>query len=187
MRLLTPFMIAATLSATLAACTTEPRFGTPTPVPDTRVSSRYLAIEIVQATLPTYGAEEQIYVRDKDGGIAALGPLWADDPARSVTLQLARDLGQITGAIAAPAPWPFRDLADVRVDVRIEDFLATAEGSFLLSGQFYVAPEMGGRSRARRFAYSEPVGDAGSAAAIAAARGAALTRLAVDIAQNGLR
>lgn len=186
MRLSLP-LLPLLITAALAACSSEPRFGSRTPVPDTRIGISYNAIEVVQATLPTYGAEELIYLRGEDGAIKALGPLWADDPSRAVTLQLARDLGQITGSIAAPAPWPFRDLPDVRVDVRIEDFLATAEGTFLLSGQYYVAPEHGGRSRARRFEYTVPVSDPKSAAAIVAARGAAVSQLSLEIARNGLR
>lgn len=183
MRPVLPLLIVAAL----AACSSEPRFAARAPVPDARIGVRYSSIEVVQVTLPTYGAQESIYVRAADGAIKSMGPLWADDPSRAVTLQLARDIGLITGSVAAPSPWPYRDLPDVRVDVRIEDFLATAEGSFLLSGQYYIAPEEGGRGRARRFEYAVPVADPTSAASIVAARGAAVSGLSVEIVQNGLR
>lgn len=173
--------------AVLAACAAPPRYGAPTPIPEARVATRYRAIEIVQATLPAYAQGEEIYLRKADGAIEEFGPLWADDPARAVTLQLARDLGAISGGLAAPDPWPFRDLPDVRVDVRIEDFLATEAGVFLLSGQYFVAPESGGRDRARRFEVTVPIAQPPSPAAIVTARGSAISRLAVEIAENGLR
>lgn len=180
-------LLIVTITALLAGCASDQRFGAETPVPSQNVAVRFGAIEVVQATLPAYGASEEISVRKADGGIAPLGPLWADDPARAVTLQLARDLGAITGAVSAPAPWPFRNLPDVRVDVRIEDFLATDTGVFLLSGQYFVAPETGGRDRARRFSFSVPLDDPATAGGIAKASGDAVSRLALEIAQNGLR
>ncbi len=173
--------------ATLAGCSSPPRYGAPTAIPDTRIATRYHAIEIVQATLPSYAQGEEIYLRKTDGAIEEFGPLWADDPARAVTLQLARDLGAVSGGLAAPDPWPFSELPDVRVDVRIEDFLATEAGVFLLSGQYFVAPESGGRDRARRFDISVPIAQPPSPAAVVTARGSAVSRLALDIAENGLR
>lgn len=173
--------------ALLAACASEPRYGVSTPIPDDRIASRYRGIEIVQATLPAYADGEEIYLRKTDGAIGEFGPLWADEPSRAVTLQLARDLGAIVGGLVAPDPWPFRDLPGARVDVRIEDFLATEAGVFLLSGQYFVAPEAGGPDRARRFEISVPIAQPPTPTAIVTARGTAVSRLAVDIARNGLR
>lgn len=185
MRLVPVLLISAALA--LTGCASDKRFGAPTPVPQERVSISYRTVEVVQATLPAYASAEEITVREADGAIAPLGPLWADDPSRALTLQLARDLGAITGAVTAPAPWPFRSLPDARVDVRVEDFLATEDGVFLLSGQYFVAPETGGRDRARRFAFTVPLADPATPGGIVAARGSAVSRLALDIAQNALR
>lgn len=96
-----------------------------------------------EVTLPSYAAAEDIYMRAADGTISPMGTLWADLPARSITLQLSRDLGAITGVTVAPEPWPFRAYAAAKVDVRIEELLATAEGVFRLSGQYFIAPEAG--------------------------------------------
>ncbi|MGR3802482.1 PqiC family protein [Marinibacterium profundimaris] len=180
-------LLALLIGFTLAACSSDQRYGVSPPLPDQRVSTGYRGIEIVPVSLPAYGSDQEISVRKADGAITPLGPLWADDPERAVTLQLARDLGTITGSIAAPAPWPFRSLPDARVDVRVEDFLATDDGVFLLSGQYFVAPETGGRDRARRFSFSVPLADPVTPGGIVAARGTAITRLATEIAQNGLR
>ncbi|WP_428926269.1 PqiC family protein [Marinibacterium sp. SX1] len=180
------FLIPLLCAAALAACSSDTRYGFPTPAPEERVASRYGELEILQVTLPSYGSSEEIYIRKADGKIEPLGPLWADDPIRAVTLQVARDLGQITGAVAAPSPWPFRDLPDARVDVRIEEFLATDDGTFLLTGQYFVAPESGARNRAKRFSISVPLVQPPTPGAIVSARGAAVSRLALDIARTGL-
>src|SRR6056297_2030903 len=114
----------------LAACSADRLYSTPDEVPQARVAVAWDSVEVVEVTLPTYAASEAIYVREADGAIAALGPLWSDDPARATTLQLSRDLAAITGARVAPDPWPFRGFAEVRLDVRIEDFVATGPGTF---------------------------------------------------------
>lgn len=175
------------LTSALTACASAPRYGVSSPVPTERLSSRYGAVAVALATLPAYADGEEIYLRQADGAITAYGPLWADDPGRAVTMQLARDLGAISGALVAPDPWPFRDFPDAKVDVRIEDFLATDAGTFILSGQYFVAPETGGRNRARRFAIVVPVAQPATASTIVSARGVAVSQLALDIATNGLR
>ncbi len=175
------------LVALLAACGTEARFASPVVPPEARVSSSFPSLEVAEVTLPSYAAAEDIYIRGADGAISPAGPLWADLPARSITLQLARDLGTITNATVAPEPWPFRPFPAATVDVRIEELLATAEGVFRLSGQYFVAPEAGGRAASGQFAIEEAiVGDASSASAIAIARGRAVSRLAEQIARDGL-
>ncbi|QFS84973.1 hypothetical protein FIU97_18960 (plasmid) [Roseivivax sp. THAF40] len=175
------------LVATLAACGTETRFSSPVIPPEARVTSSFPSLEVAEVTLPSYASAEDIYIRDEAGAISPAGPLWADLPARSITLQLSRDLGTITNATVAPEPWPFRPFPAATVDVRIEELLATAEGVFLLSGQYFIAPEAGGRASSGQFAIEEAIiGDPGSAAAIAIARGRAVSRLAEQIAREGL-
>jgi uncharacterized lipoprotein YmbA len=175
------------LVALLAACASEVRVATPVITPQTRIASSFSSIEVSEVTLPSYAAAEDIYFRDADGAISPMGTLWADLPARAITLQLARDLGAITGVTVAPEPWPFRAYAAAKVDVRIEELLATAEGVFHLSGQYFVAPEAGGRATSGSFAIQEPIeGTPTSASAIASARGRAVSKLAEAIARRGL-
>ncbi|WP_422824571.1 PqiC family protein [Thalassococcus sp. BH17M4-6] len=180
-------LLALTAALTTACSSPDVRFASPAVAPSAKVSSLYGKLEVVEVTLPTYAASENIFVQGADGAITELGPLWADDPARAMTLQLARDFAAITGAIAAPDPWPFRSFPDAKVDVRLEEMLATEDGTFRISGQFFVAPEEGGRDRSGQFGISVPLPEDASISQIAAARSAATTQLAEQIARRGLR
>jgi uncharacterized lipoprotein YmbA len=174
----------------LAACGGgDARFATPSSAPEARVASRYPTIEVVEVTLPLYAAGEEIFVEEPGGAITELGPLWADDPARAVTLQLSRDLAAITGARVAPEPWPFRQFPAAKVDVRLEDMRATLAGGFLMSGQYFVAPEEGegAGDRSGSFRIEVPLPEDPSVRLIAAARSAGVTALATQIARSGLR
>ncbi|CUH81089.1 membrane integrity-associated transporter subunit PqiC [Tropicibacter naphthalenivorans] len=164
-----------------------PAVGAQAPLPTERVTTRYGRIEVATVTLPTYAQSEEITRRDETGAIAPLGALWADEPGRAVTLQVARDLDAITGRLVAPEPWPFRDLPDVKVDLRIEDFYATSAGTFRVSGQMFVAPDVGPGDRSKRFAIETPIPGDGTPGDIAAARSAAVSDLAVLVAKQGLR
>lgn len=187
--MLRPLVVPLTLAMlAVAGCSGgDQRFATPNLEPSAKVASRYASLEVVQVTLPTYAAAEDIFVQDADGAITELGPLWADDPARAITLQLARDFAAITGATVAPAPWPFRSFAEARVDVRLEEMLATTSGTFVMSGQYFVAPEEEGRDRSGPFSITVPLALDAGAPQIAAARGAATLQLAEEIAKAGLR
>ncbi|ROU03734.1 PqiC family protein [Histidinibacterium lentulum] len=165
----------------------EPRYSAPAVTPTDSVSSRYSSVEVVTVTLPTYAASEDIYVRGQDGALTRLGPLWADDPARAVTQQLAGDLSAITGARVAAEPWPFREFPAARVDVRLTDMVATEDGRFRLVGQYFVAPESGQGDRSGRFLIESPLPAPTTASSIATARGQAVADLALQIARNGLR
>ncbi|ETX28564.1 PqiC family protein [Roseivivax isoporae] len=178
--------LAALALTFVAACGGDVYTPVPPSAPDLRLPSRYATIEVVEVQLPTYAASEDIFVEREDGTLEALGPLWADDPARAITLQLSRDVSRITGAQAAPEPWPFRDFAAAKLDVRLDDMRATAAGDFLLSGQFFVAPDSGGGNRAGTFAITVPMADGAGAVEIARARSAAVTQLAEDVARRGL-
>ncbi|SDY10297.1 PqiC family protein [Citreimonas salinaria] len=182
--------ITALLGVTLATACGGPdiRFAAPATEPTERIATSFDRIEVMQVGLPIYATTEEIAFQDASGAIEPTGALWADEPGRAVTLQLSRDLAALTGALVAPEPWPFRDFPDAQVDVRVEDFVATSAGTFVLTGQYFVAPEdEEGRDRAVRFSLAAPiVGEAGPRA-IAAARNAAVTQLAQQIAANGLR
>lgn len=177
----------------LAACTTpELRVAPAAPetAPDATPSARqaipFASVEMALVTMPIYAATEEIFAQQADGTLALSGLLWADEPPRAVTLDLVRHVREITGALVAPDPWPFRTFAQVRLDVRVRAFYPTATGTFLLSGQYFVAPEESGPDRARSFRLEQPIAGDG-AAALAEARARAVRALAEDIVERGLR
>lgn len=186
---MTRVSILALAALALASCDqVEPRFDAPFDAGETdKIGIRYARVEVATVSLPVYAQGEDIHVRDETGAIVPLGPLWTDTPDRAVTLEIARRLDALTGRLVAPEPWPFREFPDVKVDVRLDTFLATEAGAFLIAGQVFVAPEEDGTDRALTFDITaDPRGDAG-AASIAMARAAAMSDLAEFIARKGLR
>ena len=184
------FGLAATATLALAACGEDPlRYATPPAATQARQPIAYSRVGIREVSLPTYAALEEITVVQPDGALSSTpDSLWADDPAREVTLSVTRTLSQATGATVAAEPWPFRDVPDATVDIRIERMLAEADGRFRLAGQYYVAPEaFGSPERSRLFDLSVPYVAGGGYSAIAAARAQAITDLALLIAREGLR
>jgi len=182
--------LAATATLALAACGEDPlRYATPPAATQARQPIAYSRVGIREVSLPTYAALEEITVVQPDGALSSTpDSLWADDPAREVTLSVTRTLSQATGATVAAEPWPFRDVPDATVDIRIERMLAEADGRFRLAGQYYVAPEaFGSPERSRLFDLSVPYVAGGGYSAIAAARAQAITDLALLIAREGLR
>ncbi|MFX0545971.1 PqiC family protein [Roseovarius sp. S1116L3] len=174
--------------ATLAGCGgTEERVAVPRADAGATQRISYGSVSLREVSLPTYAASEEIWVSGPEGKIVAGdGLLWADDPGRAITLELTRYLAQITGARVASEPWPFLDRPDAEVELRIEEMLAYADGTFRMSGQYFVAPD-NGRDRARLFSLAVPITGEFSAGDIAAARGAVMRQLAREIAANGLR
>ncbi|MBL3552303.1 PqiC family protein [Rhodovulum sulfidophilum] len=178
------------LALALTACSGSPERYT---VPDTAVDGPRLpvawrSVAIRDVSLPTYAASEEIYSRSASGALTSSSAvLWADDPSRAITRDLARLLARMTGAQVAAEPWPFFDRAQATLEVRVADMLAESDGTFRLTGQFFVAPDAGGRNRAVPFAISAPIAAPAGPAEIAAARGVALRELATRIARTGLR
>ncbi len=188
--MMTRLPLAAVLLVTLAACGgPELRYAVPQVAPAERVGIAFRTVELREVDLPTYASLEEIYVQNAEGAISpAPDLLWADDPSRAATLELSRALDTITGARIAPEPWPFDDFAEARVEVRVEEFLADATGMFRVSGQYFVATRDAlGRDRAETFAVAVPIPPETGIAGVAAARAAAMGRLAGIIARNGLR
>lgn len=174
--------------ALLAACGAQDRFiAAPQVQIAEHVHSRFSSIEVREVSLPTHAASEEIYVEVEGGALTASDLLWADDPTRAVTLALARNLSEITGARIAPEPWPFDAYPAARVDVRVERFLATPDGLLTLSGQYFVADLEGqGRDRSRLFTLTAPLPLDATPAAGADARARLVADLALKIARDGL-
>jgi uncharacterized lipoprotein YmbA len=176
----------------LAACAPAGgplRYAVPPAPVQARIPAAFASLEVIDATLPSYAQGEEIAFGLATGGIQTRKDLlWADLPARAVTLDLTRALGLLTGARVASSPWPFDRSPDARLEVRLEEFLALETGSFRLSGQYFVGAFDGSeRARAQSFAFAVPFDPAGGVPAIAAARADATVRLAETIARDGLR
>lgn len=174
----------------VACSATSPvRFTAPRIEPGVTIPSRYGSISVREVSLPTYAALEEIAYRDGAGAVTtSVDTLWADDPSRAITLELARNLARITKARVAPEPWPFQSIPDATVDVRVEEIVADGAGNFRLIGQYFIAPDgASGRESAVLFNLSVPYNVAAGAAAVPAARSAAVLELAKSIAGTGLR
>ncbi|MEY8882673.1 membrane integrity-associated transporter subunit PqiC [Donghicola sp. XS_ASV15] len=173
----------------LAACTApEVRLATPQIDSDVSVRTSFPSLEMRLVSLPTYAGAEEISIQQADGTITSgASLLWADDPARAVTLALSRHLSLITGATVAPEPWPFDAYASGRVDVRFTDMLARSDNQFQIAGQYFVVDSEGrGRDRAVLFDIQEPVSAPFGPAQAADARARAIANLAAEIAQKAL-
>lgn len=136
-------------------------------------------------SLPTYAAVEEVAFEAPGGLISSNEDvLWADDPQRAVTLVLTRNLSDILNVDVGPEPWPFIELADVMIDVRVERMLAGADGVFRLSGQFYVGGDrIAFRNSAHSFAIETPMPDQ-ALGSIATAQARALLELSEQIART---
>lgn len=176
----------------LAACiqTSEPlRYPVPVVQAQEKVRISYGLVEVREVSLPDYAQLAEMAVENSTGGIRTVKKnLWADNPVRSVTLELSRNLGLITGATVASEPWPFESIPGVRVEVRIEEMLSNRQDQFVLSGLYYVSSTDGsGRSRSRVFNLTEQMAPGAGPTEIAAARGQIIHQLALLIAKDGLR
>lgn len=173
----------------LAACGAAPvRLAVPPVAAAARVPIGFSTVEVVDATLPAYAEDDEIFVQSNGALTQAAGAVWADDPPRAFTLDLARALGEVTGARVASEPWPFQEGPEAELDVRVAEIVADASGAFILRGQYFVASQDGSnRDRAREFRVAVPLPPEAGPAAIAAARGQATAALAQEIASEGLR
>ncbi|MGX0877676.1 putative lipoprotein YmbA [Roseovarius sp. MBR-154] len=173
----------------LAACASAPQERLAVPRAEVSETQRiaHATVALRNVSLPTYAAGEAIFTADATGRLRDSGGLlWADDPSRAMTLELARLLTEITGARVASEPWPFLDPAAAEVEIRVEEMLARADGAFRLSGQYFVSAE-DGPDRARLFDLQTGIGAETTPEALAAARARLMRDLALDLAKRGLR
>jgi uncharacterized lipoprotein YmbA len=154
--------------ALLAACAggNEPRYLISSAPGEKVANLRGRSIEVRLVSLPTYAAASEIVTEGEGGALLALANAqWADDPARGITGALARGLSERTGAAAAAEPWPLSTGPDARLDVRVDQVYARADGMFELTGQFAVSsPEGTQREFVKRFEIQTPVDGEGPAA-----------------------
>ncbi|MFQ6550750.1 membrane integrity-associated transporter subunit PqiC [Aestuariibius insulae] len=184
------FVIAFIGLAFLAACGGDPalRFAVPQAPPGDRIAISARSVEVREVTLPTYASSEEIFFESSTGSISSdPSLLWADDPRRAMTLSLSRLIGEVTGAQTASEPWPFEAFAEARVEVRVDEMIAGANGLFRLSGQYFVASDSSRvRERSGTFSLAAPYNAEQGIPSIAAARAAVLRDLARLIASEGL-
>lgn len=172
----------------LAACGSPDRIAVTTPTVAGKARIGFAAVEVRDVSLPTYAAAEEIHIRAADGTLTSSPDvLWADAPERAVALELSQNLARLTGRRIAAEPWPFEAYPDARLEVRFADLVATTDGRFLASGQYFVAVLDGGRERSGLFDLSVTFDPKAGASAIAAARGQVILDLAEFIAAKGLR
>ncbi|WP_093362345.1 PqiC family protein [Tropicimonas isoalkanivorans] len=183
-----PLPFALAVICLLAACGGPAvRYAAP-PVPSgSRIGISVSRLEVREVSLPAYAQTEEIWQEFADGSLRSESDtLWADDPSRGVTLELSQHLSALTGARVAAEPWPFEDLPQARLDVRVSEMVAGADGRFRLAGQYYVASYGGGRDRSGDFRVSAPIVPDSGSPGIAAARAAAVRDLARLIASRGI-
>ncbi len=192
----------------LAACGegSGPRYLVESPPSDLYVRSAVDTLLVRSVSLPLYAADEEIAFQDDAGVIqtANLG-LWADEPERATTLTVSRHLNAMSSAKVAPEPWPLPRPPEGVVDIRIENFIATNQGTFRLAGQYFLGsdepepvidfenPDVAPRQppaplpdRAKIFDISVALVGEGPVA-IATAQADALTRLSEQIARDLVR
>lgn len=184
--MLRPLSLSLLLS--LAACGPDPvRYAVPDVATGDRIRVGVRSVEVREVSLPAYARTEEIWRETPEGAlISDPNVLWADDPSRQMTQSLTRVLTTLTGARVAAEPWPFLDAPDARLEVRIDEMVAGADGTFRLSGQYFSASDSGNRDRSGLFDVSAPIGGDGSARDIASARANAMRSLARQIATSGL-
>lgn len=138
-------------------------------------------IEVLEVSLPLYMQGQDIPVMDETGAIKTSdGAVWADDPARSISLNLAESLSRLSGGIASVEPWPLDEPALKRLDVRVKTLLANNLGILEFRGQYFLTPDDGSKPKVDWFNIAVPM-RALDARSIAHATGIATQQLAREI------
>ncbi|WP_236545100.1 PqiC family protein [Tropicimonas marinistellae] len=176
------------VASLLAACGGPTTRYAAAPVPSgNRIGISVSRLEVREVSLPTYAQTEEIWTEIDGGALrSSARTLWADEPSRGITQELSQHLSSLTGARVAAEPWPFEDLPQARLVVRVGEMVAGVDGNFRLAGQYYVASDSGRRDRSGDFRVSAPIAPDSGAQGIAAARAIAVRDLARLIASRGI-
>jgi len=180
-----PLLLSLAATA-LVACTTPINRVDLVPLQSTKSLRANVSTAMVRTvSLPSYAAAEEVAIESPEGLITSDSALlWADDPERAATLTITRHLNDILSATVGPDPWPFVEIPDVTVEVRVADMLAGNDGQFRLRGQYFIGGDGIDYPRiVRSFSYTTALPAAGFAG-VAAAQSQALLDLSEDIAGN---
>ena len=138
-------------------------------------------IEVLEVSLPLYMQGQEIPMMGEDGAIRTdPSALWADDPARAISLNLAEALSRLSGGVASVEPWPLDERAAKRLDVRVKTLLATNSGALKFSGQYFMVSDTGKRPKVDWFDITVPLPEK-TGGAIARATGLATQELARQV------
>lgn len=158
------------------------------PTAEGRVWVGVTSLELKEPSLPGYAVADEIPLEAEGGLVNTVeAVLWADKPARAISLELTRHLSSLTRVRIAPTPWPFEGQPDAILDLRFETLLARADGRYQASGQYFVARLDGGRERSGFFDLSEAIAQPATAQSISQARGRVIKALASLLARDALR
>lgn len=140
--------------------------------------------ELREVSLPQYASDQEIVWQTEDGALRSTPEnVWADNPARAMTLALARQISALSGATVIPEPWPLAQEPQRRIEVRVEQVLPRADGVLHMAGIYFVSPagDTMGRDVVHRFDVEVPLEGEGPGF-IAKAQSAAIGQLAAQIA-----
>ena len=172
----------------LAACGSSERFAVSTPEITQKIHVAFGAIEVRDVSLPSYASADEIHVQAEDGTLrSSSNVLWADAPERAIAQEVSQNLARLTGRRVAAEPWPFEAYPDARLELRFADLLATSNGQFRATGQYFVAVADGRRERSGLFDLVVLFDPKGGPAAIAKARGQLILDLAEHVAKKALK
>lgn len=185
MRLIAPIICALIL---LTSCSSPSvRYPAVSPVVSGSIPTSVRSLEVRDISLPSYAESEEIHVQNADGSLTSSSTvLWADLPVRSMSLELSQNIATLTGARVASQPWPFEEPPQARLEVRMNELLAGADGIFRASGQYFVSSTQGGRDRSGFFTSRVPFDSSAGPLAISKARGQVIVQLAQKIANDGM-
>lgn len=183
-----PFIIIGLSLLALTGCAESAvRYASPPIESGSKINISVARLEVIEVSLPAYAKSEEIWRETETGGLASdAAILWADDPSRSITLELSKHLAAITGVRVASEPWPFEEPAQARLTVRVDELVASQSGMFKMSGTYFVSKSDEGRERSGSFQIDTPISAEGGIAAIAAARAVTVRDLARLIAKQGI-
>lgn len=182
-----PFLTCCILAVLAIAGCSNPektgRFLIDPPITGAQVTDRLGTAELKDVSLPSYASDQEVMWQTPDGAVRSTPDnLWADSPQRAFTQSLARAISDLSGATVIAEPWPLAEPPRRTLEVRVEKALAQADGTYRLSGRYFVSDESsGGTNHARSFDIAVPLaGD--QPPAIAAALSQAIAQLARQIA-----
>lgn len=148
-----------------------------------QVENRLGTAELKDVSLPEYASGQEVAFQTEDGAVRS-NPrtLWADNPQRAFTLSLARAISDVSGATVIGEPWPLAEPPRRMLEVRVEKALAQANGTYRLSGRYFVSDDgSGAANHVRGFDISVPMTSTGAGAS-AVALSQAIAVLAQQIA-----